>query len=210
MKELILLGDSIFDNAAYVAGGPDVCRQVGERLPRDWRATLLARDGSITADVLHQLQRLPGGATHLVISTGGNDAINRLALLGQGVASVGQALDLLWEVAARFRAEYRDMLEAALSWGLPSAVCTIYHPFFEDLFLQRAASAGLAFFNEAILLEATRCRVPVLDLRLIFTEPEDYANPVEPSVAGGAKLADAICRLFRDHDFSTPQARIYF
>ena len=46
MKEVVLLGDSIFDNAVYVGGGPDVCQQVSERLPEGWKATLLAIDGS--------------------------------------------------------------------------------------------------------------------------------------------------------------------
>ncbi len=52
--------------------------------------------------------------------------------------------------------------------------------------------------------------IPVLDLRLIFSRSEDYANPTEPSVMVGAKLADAICRLILEHDSSFPYSRIYF
>jgi len=37
-------------------------------------------------------------------------------------------------------------------------------------------------------------QLPVLELRDIFTSPADYANPIEPSVHGGAKLAQAIIR----------------
>jgi hypothetical protein len=33
MKHLVLLGDSIFDNAAYDAGGPAVIDQVQAKLP---------------------------------------------------------------------------------------------------------------------------------------------------------------------------------
>lgn len=33
MPHVVLLGDSIFDNTAYVAGGPDVAWQLRERLP---------------------------------------------------------------------------------------------------------------------------------------------------------------------------------
>lgn len=32
-------------------------------------------------------------------------------------------------------------------------------------------------------------RLPVINLRAICTYPEDYANPVEPSSVGGAKIA---------------------
>ena len=102
------------------------------------------------------------------------------------------------------------MLANVLSLRLPTAVCTIYYPAFEDLALQRAASAGLAFFNEAIILEATQSRVPILDLRLIFTRPEDYGNPIEPSVMGGAKLAEAICRLILEYDPSAAYSHVYF
>jgi hypothetical protein len=34
--------------------------------------------------------------------------------------------------------------------------------------------------------------VDVIDLRLVCTEPSDYANPIEPSGAGGRKIAAAI------------------
>src|SRR3712207_2336551 len=45
MSHVVLLGDSIFDNAAYVRGGPDVIRQLQGVLPAGWKATLRAVDG---------------------------------------------------------------------------------------------------------------------------------------------------------------------
>ena len=51
MSHVVLLGDSIFDNAAYVAGGPDVVEQLRERLPAGSQATLCAVDGAVTRDV---------------------------------------------------------------------------------------------------------------------------------------------------------------
>lgn len=36
MNHLALLGDSIFDNAAYVAGAPTVIDQVNAKLPPGW------------------------------------------------------------------------------------------------------------------------------------------------------------------------------
>ena len=41
---VVLLGDSAFDNKAYVAGGPDVVAQLRARLPPSWRASLGAVD----------------------------------------------------------------------------------------------------------------------------------------------------------------------
>src|SRR5689334_1821744 len=57
-KHVVLLGDSVFANAAYVAGGPDVITQLRQRLPSTWRATLLAVDGSVMAAIPGQLERV--------------------------------------------------------------------------------------------------------------------------------------------------------
>jgi hypothetical protein len=45
MPHIVLLGDSIFDNAAYVPGEPPVIEQLRAHLPKNWQATLLAVDG---------------------------------------------------------------------------------------------------------------------------------------------------------------------
>src|SRR5437868_12036949 len=81
MPHVVLLGDSVFDNGAYVGGDPDVVRQVRELLPPGAGAALNARDGAVIADVASQLARLPAGATHLVISVGGNDALLNVGVL---------------------------------------------------------------------------------------------------------------------------------
>ena len=75
MNHLVLLGDSILDNRAYVAGGPAVIDQVQKTVPAGWKASLLAVDGNTSVQVPDQLKRLPSDCTHLVLSAGGNDAI---------------------------------------------------------------------------------------------------------------------------------------
>ena len=80
VPHVVLLGDSIFDNAPYTNGGPDVISQVHGLLPPSWNATLLAVDGSMTGDVAGQLNRLPPDATDLVLSVGGNDALDKLGI----------------------------------------------------------------------------------------------------------------------------------
>jgi lysophospholipase L1-like esterase len=122
MTHIVLLGDSIFDNAAYVAGGPDVVRQLREILPAGWRATLNALDGAVIADVPQQLKKLPRDATHLVLSIGGNDALGDAGLLEHKVASMAEALELLTQVRERFRSAYARMLDQALQSRLPLAV----------------------------------------------------------------------------------------
>ncbi len=42
MAHVVLLGDSVFDNAAYVGVGPEVVQQLRSALPDPWQATRLA------------------------------------------------------------------------------------------------------------------------------------------------------------------------
>ena len=95
MKHVALLGDSVFDNGAYVGGGLDVVTQLRQRLPAGWRATLAAVDGSVIRDIPHQLERVPDDATHLVISVGGNHALGFSAVLGAPSRSVADTLEKL-------------------------------------------------------------------------------------------------------------------
>ncbi len=194
MPHVVLLGDSIFDNAAYVAGGPDVIRQLGPLLPSGWSATLCAVDGAVVSDVERQLARVPKDATHLVVSTGGNDALGHIDLLSRPARSSAEVLGLLADAASAFEQRYRRMLAAVARRGLPVTVCTIYNGNLPDAQMQRLASTALTVFNDAILRGAIETGTPVIDLRLVCSEPTDYANPIEPSVRGGAKIARAVVR----------------
>ena len=91
MNHVVLLGDSIFDNAAYVHGSPDVITHLNSILPQDWKATLLAVDGSISTDVIGQIRKIPESATHLIVSAGGNDGLSRADILQRPATSVASA-----------------------------------------------------------------------------------------------------------------------
>jgi lysophospholipase L1-like esterase len=208
MSHVILLGDSIFDNASYVPGEAPVVEQLRQNLPAGWRATLLAVDGHITADVALQLQRLPADATHLVVSVGGNDALRESSILFAVARSGAEVLGRLADARKRFAVNYRQMLRVVQALGRPTMVCTIYEAIPG---LEPAAQAGLAGFNDVILLEAFAAKLPVLDLRLICTEPEDYSSlsPIEPSATGGEKITAALAGALANHDFSRRQSVIY-
>jgi lysophospholipase L1-like esterase len=198
MPHIVLLGDSIFDNAAYVAGGPDVVRQLREILPAGAQATLAATDGAVLADVDRQLARIPAGATHLVLSVGGNDALGHVDILERRASTVAEVLDLLAKLRREFDADYREVLRRVLERALPVVVCTIYEGALPDQAMQRRAATALTVFNDSILRAAFEFGVQIIDLRLICVSPGDYANPIEPSVQGGAKIARAIRRALTD------------
>jgi hypothetical protein len=206
---VLLLGDSIFDNARYVPGGPSVIEHLRRGLPKGWRATLLAIDGSAADGVLRQLPRVPEDATHLVVSAGGNNALDYSGMiLREPAASFGEVLTRMGEIREEFGREYRVMLRAALERGKPTVVCTIYDAIPG---LDPAERAGLCFFNEVILREAFRHGVPVVDLRLICSEPTDFArsSPIEPSVVGGGKIARAVIRSIVGDESCTGGCRVF-
>jgi lysophospholipase L1-like esterase len=209
MPHVVLLGDSIFDNAAYVAGGPDVITQLRGKLPAGWRATLGAIDGSVMADIDSQLDRLPTDATHLVVSIGGNDALGQSAILGAASHSVADTLMKLADIQAAFRSAYARTVEAVLSRKLPAAFCTIYDPRYADPVQRRVATTALAAINDCIFRELVARNLPLVDLRVVCNEDSDLANPIEPSVQGGGKIATAIAALLSEHDFSARRSVVF-
>jgi hypothetical protein len=210
MNHIILLGDSILDNAAYTGGRPAVIDHLQEQLDTGWKASLLAIDGSVTTDVPSQLAKLPADATHLVVSAGGNDALMQSSFVSQPAQSVADVLLRMTAIARQFEQQYQSMLGAVLARGLPTILCTIYEPNFPDPSIQQLMSAGLLVFNDTMLRIAFRKGLPMIDLRLVCTTPADYANEIEPSVAGGQKIAGAIVRAATQHDFHQQRTTIYY
>jgi hypothetical protein len=209
MNHVVLLGDSIFDNARYVPGGPAVIEHLRKGLPTGWRATLLAKDGAGTAELARHLGHIPADATHLIVSVGGNDALDHSGLLlHESAGSFAEVLSRLGEIREQFQRDYREMLRLVLGRGLPTAACTVYDAIPG---LDRVEMMGLCLFNDVILREAFSAGLPVLDLRLVCTDPADYArsSPIEPSVVGGGKIARAVARLVTGFDFQAEGSRVF-
>jgi hypothetical protein len=208
MPHIALLGDSIFDNAAYVPGGPDVVTQLRGMLPAGWSASLLAVDGAVIDGVSRQLAKLPSDATHLVVSAGGNDALGHSDLLERRATSSPQVLGWLADAVDGFEARYRRMLDALLARRLPLTLCTIYNGNLGQP-VQRLATTALAVFDDVILRLATERSLPVIELRQVCNAPSDYANPIEPSVQGGAKIARAVALALTSSEAGARGARVF-
>jgi GDSL-like Lipase/Acylhydrolase family len=208
MQRVALVGDSIFDNARYTSGGPAVIDHLRQALPAGWGADLLAVDGAVAEDVSQQLRKLTALHTHLVLSVGGNDALLRSDVLETPVQSSGEALLLLASAADEFERSYRAAVTACLECNLPLVICTVYGGNFPDPDYQRAATVALLAFNDVITRTAAEQNLRVLDLRRVCSTPEDYANPIEPSVQGGAKIAEAIRRALLEGRFVGAGAHI--
>jgi hypothetical protein len=191
-QHVVLLGDSIFDNGAYTGGKRDVLAHLLRVLPQGWTASLLARDGATIAGIPEQLARLPRNATRLLLSIGGNDALKRQGLLQARAGSVAQAIEMLAAAVGEFELAYRKAVEACLSHRLPLVICTIYNGNFDDPRYRKLVRSAVALFNDAIVRTAVDHKLMAIELRSVCARPEDYANSIEPSSNGAAKIARAI------------------
>jgi hypothetical protein len=209
MNQVVLLGDSIFDNALYVSAGASVIDHLRKELPPSWKATLLAQDGAVTKNVLDQVRKLPADATHIVVSCGGNDALQHSGHILRAMASsFAEVLTELGNLQEQFQKDYREMLLDVRTYGKPVAVCTVYDAIPD---LGKVERTGLCLFNDVILREAFRAKVPVIDLRFVCGSADDYSSvsSIEPSALGGKRISNAIARIVTSDAFGREESRIF-
>lgn len=190
---VVLLGDSIFDNQNYVEQHQAVIDHLQRRLGSTGSARLLAVDGAVTRDVTRQLAHLPRDTTHVFLSAGGNDALGCMSVLDQPVDTVMQALALLTERQNGFARNYQVLATELVQLKLPVTVCTVY----EDVpDLPAPLKTALSLFNDVIVRVAMRHSFGILDLREHLQSATDYSSssPIEPSETGGEKIALAVAQ----------------
>ena len=226
MKHIVLLGDSIFDNGSYVGYNElDVPNQLKSLVNNDCRVTNLAVDGHVNSHIATQLNNLPSDATHLFVSVGGNDALGHLPIFNETVDTIGDALQKMYLIGENFQKEYSGMLDSVLAHELPTTVCSIYYPKFDaqslnrvQLYLpqqvnaeqlQQRAVAAESIFNDIIMFEVFKRNLPLIDLRVLCNEDEDFANPIEPSCIGGMKIAKTINKVANVHSFDSNACGVY-
>ena len=208
-RPLILLGDSIFDNGAYVLPGEqDVATQLRGKVDHlDWSVDFRAMDGSMSQDITAQLNIRPiQPPCAFVLSVGGNDALDNIELLEDPAPHpFSVVLQRLYRIREQFRSDYGNALDDILRFAQPLIVCTIYNPRFPEQSLQEAAETAVSVFNDVIYQEARSRDLQVLELRDVCVSDTHYANPVEPSQMGGERITDAIVSMLEKIE---SQARI--
>jgi len=201
-NQIILLGDSIFDNAPYVNATESVAEQLQVMCGNTAKVDLIAVDGHVMANIPSQLKRVQIAEFvqhHVFISCGGNDLLgyNATGLMEIEASSIGEALNSLYKVRESFRKDYQNMLDTIQRRFANPVICTIYDCIPD---LTPTEKVALGIFNEVILHEASRRAIEVLDLRIICNEKQDYSpkSPIEPSRQGAAKIAAAIFKKCND------------
>ncbi len=194
---IALIGDSIFDNGVYTDGGPDTVSHLRRMMGDTGHATMLAMDGATTHMIPNQVARLPEHVTHIAVSVGGNDLLPVMSVLHESFDSPVGILVELDRFAQTFERDYRNALAAVASRGLPSVVCLPYNGWFPEEPMKTALRTALRMFADVMRGVAIDHGLPVIDLRGVCTEEEDYWNPIEPNARGGEKVAEVVWRWVR-------------
>ena len=195
---LVLLGDSILDNASYTRPEPDTTEHLQRLLAPHWSVTRLARDGAGMRDVPFQLSKLKENSTAAVLSIGGNDATVHIGVLDRRVSTAAEVLEELLNITQEFGRRYESVARAVAEHATRTVLCTIYEVQLRPARYARLARVPLALLNETIIRTGARLGLDVLELRSVCTEPSDFVMQIEPSPHGAAKIAKAIAALLLD------------
>jgi lysophospholipase L1-like esterase len=183
-RHLVLLGDSIFDNPQMIH------HYLRKHLQHP--VTLVARGGSVSAQIHAQIPYVPRDATHLVVSVGGNDALRIAFSLGVSITSMFQ---LPTRVSA-FEADYEHAVSELKRLHKPVLLVLPYNPCLPDPTMSWIARMGLPLFHNAMKRVAKKHDCAVLDLRTVINheQPDLYApgDPIHPSREGSVRIAAAI------------------
>ncbi len=197
-RHIVLLGDSIFDNALYVPGGPSVLEHLRSVIPKGDKATMVALDGATVSSVFRQLERIPDDATHLVLSAGGNNALRMAGtIFSQSSENIRSSLQVVAEHLEEFKEEYHRLIHDLKEMKRHLSICTVYD---SVPGLEKSERAGLCLFNDTITRTAFQNGLSLIDLRTICSEAIDYSpvSPIEPSASGGGKIVRAIIEAVSD------------
>lgn len=199
-RTLVLLGDSILDNAPYTAPEPDTTAHLERLLGPQWAVRRIARDGATMRDVSRQLAEMKERPSIAVLSVGGNDAMEHVELLERPATSTGEVLEDLLAVAEAFGHEYGLIAKAVAQRAERTVLCTIYEVQLEPAIFALRARVPLALLNDRILGAAAGIGADVLELRSVCTEVADFVRQIEPSPQGAAKIAQAIAAVVTGND----------
>jgi lysophospholipase L1-like esterase len=193
-RTLVLLGDSILDNAPYTNPEPDTTAHLQDLLPA-WTVVRLAQDGAMMADVRSQVRELPKRPLTAVLSVGGNDAVEHISVLDERASNSADVLEKLLAIADNFGSSYETVARSVAEHADRLVLCTIYEVQLQPARYAQLARVPLALLNDRIIRTASRLGVDVLELRSVCAEPSDFVLQIEPSAQGAARIARAIAAI---------------
>jgi lysophospholipase L1-like esterase len=180
-NNIILIGDSVLNNSAYVPSGKSVFDNLKEKTSNVFN---FAKDGATIQDCYAQLDNISSNFnntnTYVFISIGGNDILNKRGQLSS------EEINSLFQQFLSFI----DALNVKLG-SVNLNICNLYLP--SDPRFQNYKSS-IDQWN--ILIKENSNRIGamynILDLYSLLNTPNDFIYSIEPSPDGSVKIANLI------------------
>ena len=180
-NNIILIGDSVLNNSAYVPSGKSVFDNLKLKTSNVFN---FAKDGATIQDCYAQLDNISSNFnntnTYVFISIGGNDILNKRGQLST------EEIDSLFQQFMSFI----DALNVKLG-SVNLNICNLYLP--SDPRFQNY-KPSIDQWNSLIKDNSNRigAMYNVLDLYSLLNNPNDFIFTIEPSPDGSVKIANLI------------------
>jgi lysophospholipase L1-like esterase len=187
-QSFILLGDSIFQNDAYVTDGKSVDNMLIERT--NGKTISLAVDHSKIVDVYEQILQIPDNlnfsSTTIFLSAGGNDILNHYVDSNNDITNRN--------ILGTMFASYKNIIKSIKN-KMSNANIVLLDIYYPENLTYKQYHPIIKEWNEMIYNYARESKnniKGVLKISSILTKNDDFTLGIEPSSIGSQKLVDAI------------------
>jgi hypothetical protein len=185
-KNIILLGDSIFKNNAYVPYGLSIESQL-ENNAQGQEVLCLAQDNSSITDVCEQVEEIPedynNRRTHIFLSVGGNDILQNYVYKYNDYDNM--------EILKACFTEYKKLIKT-IQGIMPEANLTILDIYYPNKSRFKSFYHVISEWNKLIYDYAKRNNIRVIKISNILTNADDFSFAIEPSAIGGNKIVNEL------------------
>lgn len=173
-KSVVLIGDSMLNNSAYVSQGESVPDLLSKKLVGNATVYNFAKDGATIADCYSQLNKLSFDSnTTIFVSCGGNNILNNR----------DQSLEL-----TNLFAEYTQLLKS-IKTRLPNANLYVLNLYMPANGHYTSYKPMIDQWNKFLDDNISSIGYKVLKTSDLLVAEEDFIYGIEPSFKGGKKLA---------------------
>lgn len=187
-QTFILLGDSIFQNDAYVSDGKSVNNLLLERT--NGKSICLAVDHSKIVDIYDQVLKIPdnlnSSSTTIFLSAGGNDILNHYVDDNNDITNK--------TILGTIFAAYKNVIKSIKN-KIPNANIVLLDIYYPENITYKQYHPIIKEWNEMIYNYARESKnniKGVLKISGILTKSDDFTLGIEPSSIGSQKLVEAI------------------
>ena len=180
-QNIVLIGDSILNNSAYVSQNQSVPDLLSKKM-KGHTIYNFAKDGSTLNDCYTQLDKisleLNNSNTTIFLSCGGNNILNSRQIIDP------KAITNLFK-------QYSELI-TSIKTRVPNAslyVLNLYYPVNSHY---KSYHKPIEQWNRLLEDSASALKYNLIDLSSLLVLEDDFAYDIEPSFKGGQKIVDAI------------------